>query len=431
MYINHITIKNVRSIESFEMSFDSEKQAGWHVLIGDNGAGKSTIVRSIALALIGPYDSKSLRLNLNEWLPKKQTEGTITLEIQRGKEDKPRDQRRPVEKPFRAEVKIKKNSTRTSPDIETNEKDKHSPRNYIWSNAEGWFSAAFGPFRRFTGGDKEWMKVYYSDPRAAAHLSVFGEDVALTEALDWMKNLNYKALETSPSNTSPERELLDCLKSFVNESGLLPHNTKLERISSEGVFFVDGNGLEIEVTQLSDGFRSVLSLTFELLRQMVRTYSQKKVFANFKKGQFVITMSGVVLIDEVDAHLHPTWQTRIGQWFTKVFPNIQFIVTTHSPLICRASENGSIWRLAAPGSDAVSGELEGVERDKLIYGNVLDAFGTEAFGKQVTRSKEANEMLDRLAELNNKSTFGVITYNEKKELQNLRKVLTTDDTTEY
>ena len=63
MYIKSLNIKNIRSIHDFAMEF--ENPAGWHVLIGDNGAGKSTIIRSIALALVGPEeaDRKSTRLN--------------------------------------------------------------------------------------------------------------------------------------------------------------------------------------------------------------------------------------------------------------------------------------------------------------------------------------------------------------------------------
>ena len=55
MYLNKIHIQNIRSISNFEMTFDNP--AGWHVIIGDNGAGKSTIVRSISLGIIGPNDA--------------------------------------------------------------------------------------------------------------------------------------------------------------------------------------------------------------------------------------------------------------------------------------------------------------------------------------------------------------------------------------
>ena len=58
MYIKKIQIKDIRSISQFRMTFP--KPAGWHVLIGDNGAGKSTIVRAIALGLLGVENAKAL-----------------------------------------------------------------------------------------------------------------------------------------------------------------------------------------------------------------------------------------------------------------------------------------------------------------------------------------------------------------------------------
>ena len=57
MYIKRIEITNIRSIEHFEMTFAEGKEAGWHVLIGENGSGKSTIVRAAALGLL---DYKSI-----------------------------------------------------------------------------------------------------------------------------------------------------------------------------------------------------------------------------------------------------------------------------------------------------------------------------------------------------------------------------------
>lgn len=131
----------------------------------------------------------------------------------------------------------------------------------------------------------------------------------------------------------------------------------------------------------------------------------------------------MVIIDEIDAHLHPTWQTKIGQWFTTNFPNIQFIVTTHSPLVCRACENGSIWRLAAPGSLNKSEQITGIDKDRLIFGNVLDAYGTEVFGKSITISEQGNIKRNRLGELNIKSIMGEdIPDSEQKELEELKEI---------
>ncbi|NJK32775.1 MAG: AAA family ATPase [Deltaproteobacteria bacterium] len=135
--------------------------------------------------------------------------------------------------------------------------------------------------------------------------------------------------------------------------------------------------------------------------------------------------AGVVLIDEVDAHLHPTWQREIGYWFTRWFPNIQFIVTTHSPLICQAAERGSILRLPSPGHDEYPRVVTGLERERLLYGNVLDAYGSASFDYVPTRSDAGRQKLDRLAELNQKALHEGLSDEELDEREHLLRVMPT------
>ena len=313
------------------------------------------------------------------------------------------------------------NLTRSESGLVTLQESKRDPdpKRYIWGEGEGWFSASYGPFRRFTGGNKEFEKLYYSNPRLAPHLTAFGEEVALTEAVSWLKSLHVRNLEKKP-----EGELLVHLKKFINSGELLPHGTKLVEVSSDGVVFRDGSGADVQVEQLSDGYRSILSMTFELVRQMARTYGHNKVVRQIKKGEMEIDLPGVVLIDEIDAHLHPTWQIRIGECLLRYFPKVQFIVTTHSPLICHAAERGSVWRLPTPGDDSsFGGRVQGKELQRLIYGDILEAYDTELFGVIGTRSDSAKRLLHRLAELNQKSRKKGLTEKEKTELQQLREAM--------
>ncbi len=102
---------------------------------------------------------------------------------------------------------------------------------------------------------------------------------------------------------------------------------------------------------------------------------------------------------------------------------MQFIVTTHSPLVCRAVEKGgSIWRLPSPGTNQNLYKIEGDELNSLIYGNVLDAFGTEMFGENVLRSETGNLKLQRLAKLNMKKLRKTITNEENEELKQLQNI---------
>jgi predicted ATP-binding protein involved in virulence len=430
MYIQSLKINNIRSIDNFKMEF--KHPAGWHVLIGDNGTGKSTIVRSIALALIGPEEIISVRPHWEDWLSMDKHTGKIELSLTfDDKYDKTTPSAKSPDsiKNILTLIKNKKERIELGSNILTTD-EEGNPRNFNWGNPEGWFSVAYGPFRRFSGGNPEWGKVYGSYPKAGAHLSVFGEDVALTEALEWLQELDYKRLKEKEqvNKGSNSEKLFSGIKQFINDSQLLPHGAIFEKIGEDGPVFKDGNGNLISVTQLSDGYRSILSLTFELTRQLVRTYGVDAVFKDIFAGKMEINLPGVVLIDEIDAHLHPSWQTHIGNWFTQYFPAIQFIVTTHSPLICRASEKGTIWRLAAPGSETLSGEITGENRDRLINGNILDAYGTEVFGEDVSISESSNKKLNLLAELNMKSLMGNITDSEEEERQKLKVIFPTENT---
>ena len=453
MYIRRIEINNIRSIEHFEMAFPNGKEAGWHVLIGDNGAGKSTIIRAVALALLDYADISAARQDWNAWLQTGQRIGSIDIVIapnSRYDGDERTVQNRVtfegavalneenqiivtdsqaslLEVIFRSrkvyDKTLSSTATASQPYVTTTiPLPTPSPPIVHYSQSNAWFSVAYGPFRRFVGGSEEKDKLFQTNPQLGAHLSVFGEDVALTEALSFLRTLYIRQIEDRVNERTVD-PTLDNLLLFINRAGLLPHQATIDSINiKDGVWFRDGNGYLVQAIQMSDGYRSILSMTFELIRQLIRVYSSDIVFANVRKDNITIDLPGVILIDEVDAHLHPTWQTDIGQWFTKYFPNIQFIVTTHSPLVCRAAEKGTIWYLPAPGSDEKFQEIKGDEKKRLVFGNVLDAYGTNAFGDNVARSESANDKLNELAELNIKSIMGQISPPEEQKLTELRSI---------
>lgn len=432
MYINKIEIKNIRSISQLEMTFDSN-HAGWHVIIGDNGTGKSTVIKSISVGLIGPEGFTALRQEPTQWLKQNEHYGRINLSILQNLDcDKtingiPADNRlfNTIELITGQNLKmnnidiIPQNSILVVPTIANI--NNLSPEDFNWSNNFGWFSVAYGPLRRFSGGD-EFEEVGKSNRKLFAHLSALEESFVLSEPIKWLKNLQFQKLENDK-----EGKVIDDILKFVNDGKLLPNHTKIDSVSSKGVFFKDDNGSTISINDLSDGYRSVLSMTFEIIRQMILQYGSDLVFESIRKGDMFINLPGVVLVDEIDAHLHPTWQTTIGEWFLKYFPKIQFIVTTHSPLVCRAAEHGTIWRLSSSEDGNIINQITGVEKDRLVFGNVLDAFGTDAFG-EVSRSESSQKKLEKLARLNMLQTLGKLDKSKEKELQDLRKIFSTDDT---
>lgn len=418
MHVTRAQIENIRIISKFDLDFTRVGPAGWHVILGDNGSGKSTFIRALAVALIGPNNAAALRQDWSSWLAENADTGTISLSVRAA--DSQLDRwvvtGRQATNPIKPKVSI---SRQAQDGAVSEEFGGDYTKRSVWGSGTGWFSASFGPFRRFRGGDREYEKLYYSHPRLAAHLSAFGEDVALSEALEWIKNTQFRALENEEAAVALTRGLV----SFINNSGLLPHGAKIAEISSSGVMVDNGAGSVVPVEEMSDGYRSVLSMTFELIRAMNAAFGTETLLDSLDVESGRVNLPGVILIDEVDAHLHPAWQKRIGTWFSDRFPEVQFIVTTHSPIICQAAERGSIWRLASPGSEEDSGRVTGQEFERLVYGNILEAYSTEYFGTDVTRSSSSKNMLRELAELNRKSLKGGLTADQEEKRSTLQRRL--------
>lgn len=423
MYLHHAQIKDVRALADVNLAFEMNQYAGWHVVLGDNGAGKSTVIRAIALGLIGQREAVALRQNWADWLRADANVGHIKLQLNYdAKYDRVTGTGRSQQGLLSVDHLFERveSSAPSLPPVafRGSPVQADSLGRYLWGNGAGWFSCSFGPFRRFSGGNKDYEKLFYSNPKVARHLSAFGEDIALTECLDWLRQLHIQNLDQKR-----DRQLIRWLTYFLNESELLPHGTRLVDINATSVTFEDGNGANVPVEQLSDGFRSVLSLTFELVRQLFASFGEAVVFNSIGADGVTLKLPGIVLIDEVDAHLHPAWQKKIGLWFTRCFPRIQFIVTTHSPLVCQAAAKGSVWRLPTPGTPEVTHRVEGSDLQRLLEGNILDAYSTELFGADSGRSESARKNSARLAQLNLKAVKQGLSAEEQRERDGLRRAM--------
>lgn len=246
----------------------------------------------------------------------------------------------------------------------------------------------------------------------------------MTEIEPWLQKLRFAQLE----GRSEEGKLLDDLTLFINQPGFLPTGVWLKEVTSKAVTFVDAQGCEVDMNELSDGFRSILSLTFELIRQMALVY---KGISIFNEGKTAVIAPGVVFVDEIDVHLHPRWQRAIGPWLTRCFPKVQFFVTTHSLLVCQgAYPHGSVWRLPDPDPEQQGnpvGRITGVPLKRLLFGNLLEVVSSGAFGTGVERSDEGRKMLEELAQLNRRSFKGQLSEEEKTRRRELMEIFGASD----
>lgn len=419
-YVTRAAISRIRSLDHVVWQMPPQKSAGWHVIVGENGAGKSTLLRSLALALIGTKSAAALRQDWSRWLREGEAAGDIEVTVARtarrfpllnggGRED--------AGMPpgfLRLALRIERKLDGVSLKEET------EAARSLWESSRDAFSAGYGPFRRFADVDLEYERALAADPAAGRHVSLFDSRVTLAEAFFWLRDLQRKKKEGAP-----ESRLLEPFLRLLGDPGppaLLPQDARLIEGKNGTGEVVDGNGFAVPFEELSDGFRSVLSLQFDLVRHLAKLHGEKGLFSNAE--QTVVTAGGVVLIDEIDVHLHPTWQQRIGPWLKRHFPNVQFIVTTHSPLVCQSAD--SVFVLPTPGTEEEGRMLQGTALDRLRYGNVLDALSTGIFGRGVARSDESRAMLQRLVQLNRKEVGEGLSAEETEEQQRLRAVLGTE-----
>lgn len=120
---------------------------------------------------------------------------------------------------------------------------------------------------------------------------------------------------------------------------------------------VEKNGEELIVNQLSDGEKCALAMVGDLARRMAIANPHMKK---------PLVAEAVVLIDEIDLHLHPEWQRTLPSTLKKTFPNCQFLLSTHSPAILGHLDPNSIWML-----ERTSCGIE-ARRPSQAYGQTVD-----------------------------------------------------------
>jgi energy-coupling factor transporter ATP-binding protein EcfA2 len=405
MYIDKVRLTNIRGFRDLEFSFDrgNGTYAGWTVLTGDNGSGKSTLLKAVALALAYNYRG-ILQPSLRGWLRTGEAKARIELQVveSSGGRDAALIE---IGKPTRVGGIEMPDAMGTFP-----------------SNTDGWFCCGYGPFRRISGASKDVSEMMVI-PVVERLVTLFQETASLAEADRWLRDLNYKKLE----GKNKAAETLALVLELLNEE-FLPNQVRVERVDSDGLWLKDSKDNDLSWSDMSDGYRAALALLTDILRHMINAHSTDDLTGRDADGCLFLKPSGVVLIDEIDAHLHPEWQREIGFWLKKRFPNIQFIVTSHSPLICQAADPNGLFVLPEPGSDEPARALTPEEYQEVISSRPDTILRSAAFGLQNTRSPVAVEARSAYADLRTKQRAGgKLTQAELVELERLRRYINPDE----
>jgi len=419
MYIKRIVLKNIRGFQ--ELDFNLERNdgayAGWTVFTGDNGSGKSALLKAIAVGLTGKDIARALQPSFSRWIRDgaEDQEAFIQLEIVRCEQDDAfTDPGMKPAKTFPAKIQFTNGNKETGIEAII---PSGKPRNYctpqrtIWSNdAKGWFSCGYGPFRRIFGASPEAVRQMVA-PATERFVTMFQEAASLAEVDQWMRNLKHKEFE----GKTAERHQLELLLDILRDD-LMPNQIMVDRVDSDGLWLKDRNGVQLAWNEMSDGYRAAIALLADIVRHLVHTFGHEDLAENGPDGKWRIKRSGVVLIDEIDAHLHPEWQREIGFWLKRHFPQIQFLVTTHSPIICQAADPNGLFVLPEPASGNRPRPLSAEEYARVIASRPDTILLTSAFGMQNTRSPRAVDARAEYARLQAKKRAGA-TLSAKEKIK--------------
>ncbi|MBT9554531.1 MAG: AAA family ATPase [Myxococcales bacterium] len=401
MYLKRLTLQNIKCFENTTVDFVPE--GGWNVLLGVNGTGKTTLLQAMALAMLGPVSGGRLLQLPATWVRRGADYGTIEAELQTTGDSDNVSLGKPRKKPYETrlfvsgEKPVKPNGLElVQPQVAVDTKLSKSLNAGPYSGRAGWFSAGYGPFRRLSGGGgEENASILYAGGREARHLTLFRESAALTNCEKWLTQLHSEAVDSAlPADA---REVAgrkrDVAKLVIDK--LLPTGVHIGGMSSLGVTFRARNGAEVALGQLSDGFRSFLALVIDLLRHVFETVGEAAIY-NLNGDWILADFKGVVLIDEADAHLHPSWQRDIGFRLTEVFPFVQFIVSTHSPFVAQAARDRGLF--VVRGNE--EGDVVVEPADVSVRGWRADqVLLSPLFNLTSTRDPETESLLDERSRL--------------------------------
>jgi hypothetical protein len=392
-YFLSLRLQNARCFGAREQTLDLSdgkgRPAQWTILLGENGTGKTTVLQ--ALVLLGlahdpssPSEIDPFRAFLwRQTQGFRRTSGTVTrLAATVGLGTKFTDQTSlPRQKAITAELK-------PGEIFAGGPAGPHAP-----------FCYAYGASRRLgTSALTEQEEI-------SSTASLFSDRVELMNAEEWLLRLDYSASKTSKLQRYQKRRL-DQVKRLLID--ILPgvydiaFTDPTKAAPTPGVEFDTDYG-RVPLRQLGYGYQTLIAWMVDFASRMVDRYPD---------CPNPLAEPAVVLVDEIDLHLHPTWQRRLIGYLTERFPNTQFIVTAHSPLIVQAAGDANLVLLRRERDHVVIDKAV-----KAIRGWRIDQVLTsDLFGLPSARPPEFDDLLEERDKILSKAR---LTSADKKRLAKL------------
>jgi predicted ATP-binding protein involved in virulence len=377
MRIDKIHIQNFKGFE--DQTFEFKEQ--FTVFIGDNAKGKTSVLDALAIA------AGSFFLGI-DGIPTRKIEKREIRSVTIDGQPKPQ-----IPVSIEANGRIDKEEIQWKRDIEkqnTNYKYAKAISSIAAKklNESRKHSGVLFPIIAYYGTGRLWAeheKVSFQrqgEGVTMAYINSLSAKSSNKEFLSWIK--------TQEDTITKFAQPLDIahLKAFKQAIlALMPNNTwqdmAFDRKQDELMgIFADDKGVKnkLAFSQLSDGYRNAISLAADIAYRCIQL--------NPSLGErAVLDSEGIVLIDEIDLHLHPNWQRHFIADLKKAFPNIQFVATTHSPFIVQSLAKDELINLDLDENE------DGLELSPSNYG-IEDVAEIEMGVKNVARSEAFNERVE-------------------------------------
>jgi predicted ATP-binding protein involved in virulence len=396
VYIKRLDIKNLRSLEAVSLAFNAPGAQGMlypnvNVLLGSNGRGKTSILRAAALATLGPLLSASSGFVPDSLIRRPQAARALSRAAFEKLPPALMTAQLALET---AEWRGNAKSALTELSLTTSVEPLGSRERLGWrcepakaaklveseqfdDRSTAFFVVAYGATRRVEASTRvdESARSKSRLPRYERVSSLFEDHLALMPLSYWLPAY----AKRNPGRYTQVLHLLD---------DLLPADCRIHRKASETDLGTEHmfsmNGVPLPFRALSDGYRAYIGWIGDMLFH---------VCMGAGSGQKLRELSGLVLVDEIDLHLHPDWQRVVLPTLAKALPRVQFIVTTHSPLVVGSLEADNLFVLEA--EDGATHVKRLAER---VHGRSAEQILLSPyFGLESTRAPVAARKLEALA----------------------------------
>lgn len=343
MKVNKLKIEGVGGIKSLNLSFNERM----NLLCGPNGIGKTTVLESIA-HIFSNGDTNILKRNVASEISKISAEIDIegTIENKEIQFDTfiPETSTHLTGFHLRTSGLISLKTTRTFQyqALQSVSKDTNKENHILWNDAIN--------------------------------------GINLTDIKNWFVN-RYLYSPHAGALTAEQLKNFELAKKCFS---LLNKDFSFSKVNaSSNEIMINTPSGEIYYEYLSSGFKSIISILFGIIKEIEFRFKDPKINAEDFKG--------IILIDEIELHLHPEWQEKIVDILLNVFPKAQFFASTHSPHVIQTAKPKQIIAFGFNGTNVIQRELPNT--DFGFQGWTIEEVLTDVMGMSNIRTDIFNKLL--------------------------------------